>query len=72
MSKINKQMEENMQAILSSKGVFATVKIQPRGYKVSVAALPMSATMDLFYPDTLTPGEVTMAVANLFDKINGK
>jgi hypothetical protein len=72
MSKLNKQMEQNMQAILSSKGVFATVKINPTGYKVTVPSLMQDCTMTLEYVDTLTPGEVTMAVATLFEKINGK
>lgn len=72
MSKLTTQMEQNMQAVLSSKGVFATVKIQPRGYKVTIPTLPQEAVMTLQYSDMLTPGEVTMAVATLFDKLKGE
>lgn len=63
-----KQMEENMQAVLSDKGVYASVKITKDRYRVSLYVMKL-ATVILEYKEDLTPAEVIVHVCDVHERL---
>jgi hypothetical protein len=63
-----KQMEENMQAVLSDKGVYAAVKITKDRYRVTLYVMKL-ATVILEYKDDLTPAEVIVSVCDVHERL---
>jgi hypothetical protein len=63
-----KQMEENMQAVLSDKGVYAAVKITKDRYRVTLYVMKL-ATVILEFKDDLTPAEVIVMTTDVYGKL---